>query len=409
MITLLFSPFLSYLSFGNWDYTVAFMFLSITMLMNQLNSGQLVIIQGSRKLGFLAKANLIGSIIGLFPAGVPGPEGFIGGIKHHEGGIIERVPKFHSGRLLPDEVPALVISSIVAFIISNYFRKKIQIENVKVSNARVYLEGKQMLKMGLVISMSGFISLGFSYIVRLFIAHIGGITELGLYNSGFTIITTYVGLIFTAMGTDYYPRLAGVSDNLIKRNLTINNQSEITMIIIGPIVIIFIVFIKFIVNFLYSKQFIGINDMIVWAAFGMLFKSMSWSIAFLFLAKGDSKFFFRNELFTNLYLTFFNLIGYKYGGLTGLGISFSFSYLIYFLQVYIVTYKKFSFKLNNNLIIIFLIQTIACSIALIIYFNIAGIIQIILNSCIIFISLTSSIIELNKRIKILDYLRNLSS
>jgi O-antigen/teichoic acid export membrane protein len=272
-----------------------------------LNSGQLLVLQGSRKISLLAKANLLASIIGLFTTI---PLYYIWGID----GI----------------VPALVIAAFTSLFISYYFRKKVYIEKIRVSKVRSIAEGKQMLKMGFLISMSGFMTQGFSYLVRLFISHEGSIIEVGLYNAGFTIISTYVGLIFTAMGTDYYPRLSAVADDVNKANEMINNQIEIALIILGPVIITFILFIKLIIHLLYSDQFLDASTMIVWAALGMFFKAVSWSIGFYFLAKGTSKLFFWNELIANIYLTLINIAGYYFWGLSGLGYSFLLSYFIYF-------------------------------------------------------------------------------
>jgi O-antigen/teichoic acid export membrane protein len=191
ILTLLLSPWLSYLSFGNYDYTIAFLVLSITLLINQLNSGHLVVLQGSRKISLLAKANLAGSVIGLF---ITIPLYYVWGID----GI----------------VPALVIAAIVSLLISYFFRKKVVVEKIRVSKVRSIAEGKQMLKMGFLISLTGLITLGFSYIVRIFITREGNLAEVGLYNAGFAIISVYVGLIFTAMATDYYPRLSAVADDI---------------------------------------------------------------------------------------------------------------------------------------------------------------------------------------------------
>lgn len=66
IITLVLSPVLSQMTFGNKEYTVAFAWLSITLLFNQLSTGQLVLLQGLRRIQELAKANLLGSLIGLF-------------------------------------------------------------------------------------------------------------------------------------------------------------------------------------------------------------------------------------------------------------------------------------------------------------------------------------------------------
>ncbi|MEY2922394.1 MAG: O-antigen translocase [Bacteroidota bacterium] len=375
ILTLLLSPWLSYLSFGNYDYTIAFLVLSITLLINQLNSGHLVVLQGSRKISLLAKANLAGSVIGLF---ITIPLYYVWGID----GI----------------VPALVIAAIVSLLISYFFRKKVVVEKIRVSKVRSIAEGKQMLKMGFLISLTGLITLGFSYIVRIFITREGNLAEVGLYNAGFAIISVYVGLIFTAMATDYYPRLSAVADDIEKANETINSQIEIALIILGPILVVFILFIKWIIQILYSNQFLAINTMLVWAALGMLFKAVSWSIAFFFLAKGSSNLFFWNELITNIYLTALNINGYYYWGLTGLGYAFALSYFIYMTQVYVITNRRFNFTLGKKTILILVTQLGFVSISIFILYYLDGFFFLITSVILLLSSIRYSLKHLSKRI-----------
>ena len=172
------------------------------------------------------------------------------------------------------------------------------------------------------ISLSGLINLGASYIVRIYISNTGGVDQVGLYTAGFAIINTYVGLIFTAMGTDYYPRLSAVAHSNEQSRQVMNHQAEIALLILAPIIMVFLVFINWVVIILYSTKFIAVNDMILYAALGMYFKALSWTIAFIFLAKGASQLFFWSELIANINTLLLNLIGYYFWGLTGLGISF---------------------------------------------------------------------------------------
>jgi O-antigen/teichoic acid export membrane protein len=96
--------------------------------------------------------------------------------------------------------------------------------------------------------------------------------------------------------------------------------------------------------------------MIQWAALGMFFKTLGWSVGFVFLAKGTTKLFFWNELIATGYILSFNLIGYYYWGLTGLGISFTVAYLVYTIQVFFVSRMKFGFSFDRSIITIFTIQ-----------------------------------------------------
>jgi O-antigen/teichoic acid export membrane protein len=237
-----------------------------------------------------------------------------------------------------------------------YFSGKIKIDPVKVSRSQTITEGRNMLFMGFMISLSGLISLGVSYIIRIYISNKGGVDQVGLYNAGFAIINTYVGLVFTAMTTDYYPRLSAVAHSNKLCKDSINQQAEMVILILAPILIVFIVFINWIIILLYSKKFIAINEMIIWSALGMFFKAVSWSISYIILAKGKGKIFFWNELISNIYFLGLNILGYYFMGLRGIGISFMVTYFLYFLQVFWLSSVKFEFSFKTNFVKIFTIQ-----------------------------------------------------
>jgi O-antigen/teichoic acid export membrane protein len=333
VVTLILSSWLSKLTFGNSDYTLAFVIISSTLLFNQLNSGHLVLLQGMRKLNYLARANLIGTSLSLL---LTVPMYYLWGIN----GI----------------VPVIVTSSIIVLIASSFYSQKASISIVVISISTMLAEGRGMLRIGLLISLSGILGTCFSYIIRIFISRSGGVADVGLYNAGFSIVNTYVGLIFTAMATDYYPRLSAVAHDNKLCKLIINQQAEIAILILAPIIVAFLGFINWIIYILYSDKFLPVNDMVYWAAMGMFFKTASWAIAFVFLAKSDSKIYFWNELLANVYIFVFNIVGYKLMGLTGLGISFAISYLVYFIQVYIICRRRYGFDFNKAFIKIFLFQ-----------------------------------------------------
>jgi O-antigen/teichoic acid export membrane protein len=210
--------------------------------------------------------------------------------------------------------------------------------------------------MGFLISLSGLLVLTVSYITRVFINRHGGVSDVGLYNAGFTIITTYVGMVFTAMGTDYYPRLSAVANNSLKCTETINQQAEIALLILGPILICFLVFMKWIIVLLYSQRFSPIIPMISWAALGMYFRAASWSIGFVFLAKGEGQLMFWNELLTCFYMLLLNIAGYYYAGLVGVGIAFCLTYILHLLQLYAVGRIKYEFEFSSGFLVVFGVQ-----------------------------------------------------
>ena len=277
--TLILSHWLSFLTFGNYNYTYSFAAISITLLLTQINAGQLVILQGMRKLNYLAQSNVFGSLMGLI---IVIPFYYLWGID----GI----------------VPVILGLSIVSLILSTYYSQKIKLNNIPISIGQTLSEGQNMLKMGFVINLSSIFSVGTAYIVRVYIGKVGSVADVGLYTAGFSIINTYVSMIFNAMGTDFYPRLSAVSHSNTLCRTTINQQAEIAILIIAPVLVTFIVLIKWVILVLYSNKFLGIDTFLYWSALGMLFKTASWCIGFIFLAKAKGKIFFWSELAANIYI-----------------------------------------------------------------------------------------------------------
>jgi len=333
IVTLVLSPWLSKITFGNTEYTLAFVWISITLLFKQITTGQLVLLQGLRKLNYLAKANLAGTSMALL---ITVPIYFKWGID----GI----------------VPAIILTAAVIMLFSWHFSRKIKIDNVNVNWKTTIHEGKDMLKMGFMLSLSGLITTGAAYILRIFISNKGGVAQVGLYNAGFAIINTYVGMVFIAMATDYYPRLSGVARSNRQARRLINQQATMAILILAPILALFLVFIKWVVILLYSAKFRDVNGMICWAALGIYFKAASWSIGIILLAKGVAKVYFWNELIANIYMLGFNIIGYQLGGLNGLGVSFLVSYVFYLIQIFTLAKIKYSFFFEKAFYQIFSIQ-----------------------------------------------------
>ena len=146
---------------------------------------------------------------------------------------------------------------------------------------------------------------------------------VGLYQAGVIIISTYVGLIFSAICTDYYPRLAAINQDNAKCSEAVSQQGEIATMILGPMLTVCIVFMPFMLTLLYSSQFVEANEYVSWACLGMMLRLAAWVISFLFVAKAESKLFIVNEGLACIYTVLFSIVGFKYWGLQGIGMAFA--------------------------------------------------------------------------------------
>lgn len=382
VVVMVLSPYLSQSLFGNYDYTLPFIFLSITLLLEQLSSGQKVILQGLRKLKELAKASAWGSTIGLI---VSIPIYYLFGVN----GI----------------VPTLILSSITTVLLSWAYSKQYTKKCPRVTVRQTFKEGRTMLAMGIAMSVSNILITVCAFVLRSYISNNGGTEIVGYYTAGFTIVTTYFSMIFNALATDYYPRLAAVnSDNKKCRDLS-NDQGDIASLIMTPLLLICLVFMPLILQVLYSDKFLEANAFVTWAVVGMLFKLASWLIAFQFIAKGETKLYIINETLLNSYTLALSLLGYKYAGLAGLGVAYSLSNVLYFIQVFVIAKVRYEYHFSSSFARLFIGQNLLVAICLLVvlYVNTVG--TYVLGSTIIIVSIIYSLYGLDKKMDLRNILR----
>jgi O-antigen/teichoic acid export membrane protein len=380
------SPWLSEIAFGNKDYTISFIWISIALLFKQLSSSQLAILQGLRKLQYLAKANLLGNFIGL----------------------LITLPLYYFFRI-DAIVPAIIIATFMSFIFTYYYSQKLDIAPVAISRKEAVSEGKGMINLGVMLSLSSMITLLVAYIIRIYIGSSNeteelGLIDVGLYSAGFVILNSYVGIIFNAMGTDYFPRLSEIANDIIKLRKTVLEQAIVAILLITPIIVVFLAFAPLIIVILYSNEFSPIVAMVTWGILGMIFKAVSWSMGYMIIAKGDSKVFIKTAIGFNAILLLINIVGYHYGGLEGIGISFFIYYIIHFIAIRIITYYRYDFYFEKGFYKIFTFTVIMCLIAFLITFISIPVLKYLLMTGIIIVSCLYSYKQLDKKIGLKDYL-----
>ncbi|PQB04847.1 O-antigen translocase [Aureitalea marina] len=325
LLMTVFSGPLSQWAFGDTSYDWAFMWLSLALIFKQLTASRLAVLQGLRKLGNLAKANLIGNGVAL----------------------VLTLPLYYYYGIV-GIVPAIILTALISLIVVMIYSQGISRSKDKIGRKDLITEGKSMVNLGVMMSLSSMITLVVGYLIQIYISGTGGLDEVGLYNAGFVILNTYVGLIFSAMATDYFPRLSGVAEDPAKVSSSVLQQAVVANLLITPIVVLFIGVAPWMVRILYTAEFLPVVPLLVWGILGMVFKASSWSVGYIILAKGDSRLFIRTSIFFNSLMLTLNILGYRYGGLEGLGISFLIYYIIHFLGVTWITRWRYNFKLEGE-------------------------------------------------------------
>lgn len=333
-ICALLAPVWSQTSFGNSNYIWSFVIVSAVILLDQLNNGELALLQGLQEKKKLARANVIGQTINAI---ITIPLYYLYGVKAI--------------------VAALVLGSLITLVISKYYTQKVKIDKVQMTWRETFSIGKEMVKLGFFLSLQFLMSTVVIWIIRNYVSSKGGVDEVGLYTAGTAIVATYIGLVFSAIATDYFPRLAATKSNE-ELNVSVRTQAELTVLLLAPLVIAFIVFCKPVIILLYSEKFLPIEHMMYWSIGAALTQAMGWAVSYTLLAKAKPTYFFLNELVSTVWGLPIKLYCYSQWGLTGFGMATLIVYALYLLQVLIVTKKLFGLTYEWSIWKLFLLLNI---------------------------------------------------
>lgn len=337
VVTIALSPLISRWTFGNSNYTISYIFLSLVTGCMIQTMGYISINTGMRQLKNVALSNLFGSMAGLVVA-IPFYYFF------REKGI----------------VPSLIVSSFATMLMSAYYARKVRYEKIKLSLKESIKSFKSTIIMGISLMLMSMMLTLSSLILSSYISHNGGLTMVGLYQAGATIVVSYFAVIITAMSTEYYPRICGINHDNKALAEAVNRQSETGLIIALPLVVAFVFMIPYFLRFLYSEAFIQSAEYTDYAIIGSIAIICSNCMGMVLLAKQNAKVFLTSSFIGCVITLTINILLYNIMGLRGLGIGYAFNGIFQFIMYQIIMKKKYQISFSLITLLNLAICVIAC-------------------------------------------------
>jgi len=324
-IAVVFSKPLSRYAFGSEKYAWGIVVLSVTLLFMALSQGQLALLQGLRKIGTMARAN-VGGVAAGFCISVP--LYWLMGIK----GI----------------VPAILLTTAASLLISWYYARRIPVQPVRLTAKETFWGGLGMVRLGFFMVITGFVTTATMYLVRGFVSHKMGIEGVGQFQAAWTFSSVYLAAVLQAMAADYFPRLSAVHANNARVVQLANEQTEVALLVAGPLIVGMLSFMNIVVYVLYSAEFTETVSILHWQLAGTFLKVISWPIGFIILAKGRGEIFIFTELCWNAVYLGLTYLGWNAMGLEMTGIGFLFTFLVYLGVVFAVIRKLCGFMWSRE-------------------------------------------------------------
>ena len=217
-------------------------------------------------------------------------------------------------------VLSLVLCGWAAALIHLYFSTKIYSFRIRLFSAAVVREGWPLIRIGIPYVLAGVA--GAMAAGEVF-KYLGDDSVVGLYSVGYGLMVTYAGMVFKAVEADFFPRLSSVNHDTVRLNHTINQQIDVCVLLMAPILILFIMVMPWAIRLLYTDSFLPAVPMAVCAVFYMFFKAVTTPIAYTSLAKADSWLYLLMECIYDVVFVLMLRYGYGHWGLTGAGLALS--------------------------------------------------------------------------------------
>lgn len=206
-------------------------------------------------------------------------------------------------------------------------------------------EGVSMLRLGVAFTLAAMAGSGAELFIRRWLEIESGLGDVGLYNAGYLLTVTYMGVVFAAMDNDYYPRLSAVSEAK-ETNTLVNRQMEVLLWLVTPFLALMILCLPWLVPLLLSSNFSPIVIMAQIAAVSLVFKAATLPVAYITLARGRSVAYLICE--SAYYMVFASLVivGYRKWGVTGTGVAILIAHVFDFLMIHLYAYHAFGYRLS---------------------------------------------------------------
>jgi antigen flippase len=319
------------LTFGSAQYSVAVAALGLLVLLRILTGGQTALLQGARRVGDLAWLNIIAAVVGL----------------------VITLPLVYLWREQA-VVPALILVALGTWVVARWFVGKVAVNRRPVPAVVRWSDVEALLRLGTAFMVSGVLTMGAAYAVRILVLHETGVDAAGLYQSAWAVSGLYAGVVLQAMGTDFYPRLtaAAADDALIGR--LVNEQTEVSLLLAGPGVLATMSLAHLALLGFYSQEFIAAAELLRWLSLGMMLRVVSWPLGFIIVAKGWQKAFVAIEVgATALHVGLAALL-LPHFGINATGMAFTGLYACHGVVVYLIARQRcgFQFSPENRILLI---------------------------------------------------------
>lgn len=319
--------FLNDFTFTWGDHTLHYIFLSPAVGLLAITGGETAILKGTRQLRQLALIQVYTVVVSLLIS-VPVY------LRFGMSGI----------------VPVIVLVALASMLLTIMYSYRSYPLNIRFSRGALS-GGMGMIRLGVAYAAAAIMGSGAEFVIRSMLNNSGGLDTVGLYNAGYMMTIVYGGIVFSAMETDFFPRLSSANTDRFRRDHIINSQIEVSLQVISPLLVAFSVALPLLVALLFSADFMPVVAMVQITIPLLYMRALKLPVAYMTLARGDSLCYFLLEAYSTLLLVVSVVAGYHIGGLAGMGAGLLVTELVDLIVINVFACRRYGYHTSRRALI----------------------------------------------------------
>jgi PST family polysaccharide transporter len=245
----------------------------------------------------------------------------------------------------------ILAAPFASFVIGHLYVARLpKIQTPAVPLSALAGQWKTMARLGSAFMVAGLVGVLGQLAVRTLVQHELGAESLGYFQAAWVLSMTYLGFVLGAMGTDYYPRLTAAIHDYAAANRLVNEQTEVALLLAGPVLLSMLALVPWIIQLLYSAEFAPAASILRWQILGDVLKIISWPLGFILLAAGAGRTFMLTESAAMAVFAGGTWLALPWLGIQATGISFLLMYVVYLPLVYWLARRRTGFRWHRSVL-----------------------------------------------------------
>lgn len=307
-LVLIFHQQLSLYIFKTVEYGSVFIWFAVFLIFFNLNALLLAILNGKKEILKLVIANIAGSLFSLLVTSIMA-------VKYSLYGALVALSIYQSLNFMV----TLFLCYRSSWFNWTYFYGKIDADVAK----KFLAFASMALVSAICVPLS-------QMVIRSYLSHEYSAVYAGYWEAMIRLSAAYLMLVTTTLGVYYLPRLSELSNiQDIKKEIYLGYKLIFPLAVVGGVIVFILK--DWIIQLLFSAQFLPMRELFLWQMIGDSLKIGSWILAYLMLSKAMTRLFISTEIifaFSSILLTY---LCTQIFGFEGVSIAHLLNYALYWM------------------------------------------------------------------------------